>query len=86
MTAGEHNVAMSMRLYQSVQEMFRRFNPAGVKIAKIVLTPELITVQLESSQALHSLYPYATLQEGGDKAFYEQHDFGCRLVWEAKSE
>lgn len=83
MTAGEHNVAMAMKLYQSIQAMFRRFNPAGVRIKKIVITEELITIQLVPCLAIHSLFPHAEKKVNGKEEFYEQFDFGCRIVWEA---
>ena len=84
MSAGEHNVAISMRLFQLIQPPYSRINKAGVKVEKLTATSQRVTVQLSSHESLHQLFPDAGLRTHDGKSFYEFFfDHDCRLVWEA---
>jgi len=86
MSAGEHNIAISMRLYQIIQSLYVRINKAGIKVEKLTATEHLVTVQLRYSDQLQQVFPDAALRTRNDKSFNEYYyDTDCRLVWEASS-
>lgn len=86
MTAGEHNIAISMRLYQLIQPLYSMINKAGIKVEKLTATEHVVSIQLRYHQQLSTLFPHAVLRTHNGKSFSEYYyDTDCRLVWEAST-
>ncbi|WP_320837412.1 hypothetical protein [Zhongshania sp.] len=84
MKAGEHNIAISLRLYQVLQPLYLVINKAGIKVEKLSATEHLITVQLRANEQLPRVFPHAELRENRGKSFMQYYyNEECRLVWEA---